>query len=73
MTADPVKDPKRDRESDRESLLLRLAALISDGSEVDWDAVESAAADDAEREMIRRLKALAEITAVHRPPGSSAE
>ena len=71
MTADPVKDPKRDRGSDRESLLLRLAALISDGSEVDWDAMESAATDDAEREMIRRLKALAEITAVHRPPGSA--
>jgi hypothetical protein len=40
---------------------------------VDWGAVESAATNDAEREMIRRLKALAEITAVHRPPGSSAE
>ena len=54
-------------------LLLQLAALISDGHEVDWDAAEGAAADDAEREMIRRLRALAEITAVHRPPGPAAE
>ena len=69
MTTDPAKDP----DGDRESLLLRLAALISDGADVDWDTMESAAATAEEREMIRRLRALAEITAVHRPPGSSAE
>ena len=63
MTTDPAKDP----DGDLESLLLRLAALISDGADVDWDAVESAAATAAEREMIRRLRALAEIRAVHGP------
>ena len=66
MTSDPAKD------QDRESLLLRLAALISDGAQVDWDALESAATA-TEREMIRRLRVLAEITAVHRPPGSNEE
>ena len=66
-------DPSDAPEQGEEGLLIRLAALISDGHEVDWEAAERAAADDSEREMIRRLKALAEITAVHRAPHPAAE
>jgi serine/threonine-protein kinase len=60
--------PDADREM--EGFLLRLANSISDGSEVDWSEAESST-DSEQREMVRQLKALADIAAVHRGLQSS--
>jgi len=45
--------------------LGELAAAVADGRVLDWDAIESAARDDAERASIRRLRAIAAIGLAH--------
>ena len=41
--------------------VIALAAAIADGRDPDWDSADSAAADDAERELIRQLRTAARI------------
>jgi eukaryotic-like serine/threonine-protein kinase len=48
---------------------LRIDALlesVADGSDVDWDALDAAAATDQERRMVRHLRLVAGIADVHR-------
>jgi serine/threonine-protein kinase len=60
-----------DEERKMEGFLLPIANSISDGSEVDWSEAESST-DSEQQEMVRQLKALADIAAVHRGLQSSA-
>jgi Tol biopolymer transport system component len=46
--------------------LLEIAAAVSDGRDIDWVAAESAASTDAGREVLRGLKVLARVGALHR-------
>lgn len=46
--------------------LLPVANAISDGEPVDWPAVESSAGEEAERALVRDLRVVAEIVALHR-------
>ena len=50
---------------DSESQLDQIAASILEGAPVDWSAVESTAGPD-EQIVIRQLRVLAEVTALHR-------
>ena len=58
---------------DNESRLDQIAASILEGTPVDWSAVESTAGPD-EQVVIRQLRILAEVTALHRrsAPGHTA-
>ena len=53
--------------------LLEIAARVSDGGAIDWDALEADAGDDEERRHFARLRAVAELVAVHDSLWSSAE
>lgn len=46
--------------------LFEIASSVADGSDVDWDRAERDAEDEATRERIRALRAIAEIGSVHR-------
>ena len=50
---------------ERQDWLDELAAAVADGRVLDWDALESSARSDAERESIRRLRAVAAIGQAH--------
>ena len=41
--------------------LIDLAAAIADGAPIDWSTVQSTSASDADRAMLRQLRAIAEI------------
>ena len=56
---------------DSESRLDQIAASILEGTPVDWSAVESTA-DPDEQVVIRQLRVLAEVTALHRGPAPDA-
>ena len=47
------------------SALLRLAESIADGGAVDWESAETRARDE-ERDVIRQLRVLSELAALHR-------
>jgi TolB-like protein/Flp pilus assembly protein TadD len=51
---------------DNEDRLLALAAAISDGVPVDWDALESSASSADELKLLRELRVVFTLTAVHR-------
>ena len=44
---------------------LEAAAIIADGETPDWEALESTLTSDAERDMVRRLRVIAEIRSAH--------
>ena len=44
-----------------EADLLRLAGAVADGAAIDWDHAEASASSDAERDVIRQLRALATV------------
>ncbi len=46
--------------------LIDVAGAVSDGAEIDWEAAESATADEAERAILRDLRVLARVGALHR-------
>jgi len=45
--------------------LTDVASAIVDGRAVDWDAVESSSSDETERAVVRRLRAIADISRAH--------
>ena len=47
---------------DRESRLLAIATALADGTPVNWEAAESSAGDEAEREQIRQLRSIHDLT-----------
>ncbi len=46
--------------------LVELATAISDGDPVDWDTIESSARTDQDRALIRELRILSGLAAIHR-------
>jgi serine/threonine protein kinase/tetratricopeptide (TPR) repeat protein len=46
--------------------LVNLAASIADGEAVDWDALEAAAENDHRRQVLRELRLIAGMAALHR-------
>jgi tetratricopeptide (TPR) repeat protein len=46
--------------------LVNLAASIADGDAVDWDALEAAAENDHRRQVLRELRLIAGMAALHR-------
>ena len=46
--------------------LLELATAISDGESLDWDTIESSARTDQDRALIRELRILSGLAAIHR-------
>ena len=56
--------------ADRETRLIDLAAALSDGTAIDWDAAESSAATDSERLQVRRLRLVRQL--VDTPVSASA-
>ena len=60
--------------------LVELATAISDGEPLDWDTIESSARTDLDRALIRELRILSGLAAIHRQhsdelpsPGAAAE
>ena len=60
--------------------LVELATAISDGESLDWDTIESSARTDQDRALIRELRILSGLAALHRQhtdflrsPGAAAE
>src|SRR5881409_2159382 len=60
--------------------LLRLAAAVLDGAEIDWEKEESASGGEEERRLIRQLRHMAKFARVGRdseatddPSGSGAK
>src|SRR6187549_3228608 len=49
--------------SDRDDRIVDLAAALSDGNAIDWEAAESCAATESERLQIRHLRAVRELAA----------
>jgi len=54
-----------DREVEPDAEVARLAEAILEGTDVDWEAVE-AAAGERDRPLVRKLRVLAEVVALHR-------
>src|SRR3954447_17877015 len=46
--------------------LIALAAAVADGTPVDWAAIESGAGSVEQKEMINRLRLVADVAAIHR-------
>jgi serine/threonine-protein kinase len=46
--------------------LVELATAISDGESLDWDTIESSARTDQDRALIRELRILSGLAAIHR-------
>ncbi len=53
--------------------LLELAARVDDGTPIDWDAEERAAADESSRAVIQGFRVLASVAAVAQTDGTDGE